>query len=305
MLSRLPAPEGPVTIWLGKYSGGPPSGQKVERMSKFWRVVAPVVAAGGLVAAGAMPAASASPTVVPTYSVSIAAHSAFPRISKHTLVIYKTKGFRTATISGTVTGAVTGDVATLWSEPFGANVFTATTSMVTLTPDGETPTQSTYTFSATPTRATAYEVKVTTGTTPDATSKPVTVFVTEGGKLSKSRTKCSSTSCTFSYKITEVLPASAYKTETHKHFYEYLAVGYPRLPGRYTLDKAATASRIRKINSGEFALTFTWHVTLHHGAANWTTVVCTKDSESKDGMGLPGRHSCGNQHISRKLRYLG
>ncbi len=234
MLSRLPAPEGPVTIWLGKYSGGPPSGQKVERMSKFWRVVAPVVAAGGLVAAGAMPAASASPTVVPTYTVSIAAHSAFPRISRHTLVVYKTKGLRTATISGTVTGAVAEDVATLWSKPFGAKTFTATTSMVTLMPDGQ--------------RADKFDVLLLgnaeqghrlrgagdhpSGTTPDVTSKPVTVFVTEGGKLTNKHTKCSSTTCTFSYKISEVLPAAAYKTETHKHFYEYLAVGLPEAAGQ-------------------------------------------------------------------------
>ena len=167
------------------------------------------------------------------------------------------------------------------------------------------PTQSTYSFSGNAVRATAYEVKVTTGATPDVTSKPVTVFVTEGGRLSNRHNRCGSTSCTFSYKITEVLPASAYRTETHKKFYEYLAVGYPRLPGRYTLDKGATASRIRKINSGEFAVTFTWHVALHHGAANWTTVVCTKDSESKDGMGLPGHHGCGDQHISRRVRYIG
>jgi hypothetical protein len=276
-------------------------------MSKFWRVVAPVVAAGGLVAAGAMPAASASPTVVPTYTVSIAAHSAVPRISRHTLVVYKTTGLRTATISGTVTGAVANDVATLWSKPFGAKTFTATTSMVTLMPDASVPTNSTYSFSVTPSRATAYEVQVTTpsGPTVDVTSKPVTVFVTEGGKLTNKHTKCSSTTCTFSYKISEVLPAAAYKTETHKHFYEYLMVGYPRLPGRFTLDKAATASKVKKVNSGEFAVTFTWHITLHHGAAQWNTIVCTKDSESKDGMGLPGTHSCGNKHVSAKLRYIG
>jgi len=274
-------------------------------MSKFWRLVAPVVAAGGLVAAGAMPAASASPTVTPTYSIMIAAHSPLPKVSGHTWVVYKTTGFRKATISGLVLGAVTGDVATLWSKPFGASAFAATTSTVVLAPDTEVPTQSTYSFSVTPSRATAYKVQVTTGATMDATSSRVTVYVTEGLRFSNKRNSCTSTSCKFSYKITEFLPRAAYRTETHKHFYEYLAVGYPTLPRRYTLDRSATASRIRKINSGEFAVTFTWHVTLHHGAANWTTLVCTKDSESKDGMGLPGRHGCGDTHISRRVRYVG
>jgi hypothetical protein len=272
-------------------------------------LVAPVVAAGGLVAAGAMPAASASPTVTPTYSIIIATHSPLPKVSGHTWVVYKTTGFRRATISGLVLGAVTGDVATLWSKPFGASAFAATTSTVMLTPSSDVPTQSTYSFSVTPSRATAYKVQVTTpsttGPTLDVTSSRVTVYVTEGGRLSNKHTRCTSTSCKFSYKLTEFLPAAAYRTETHKHFYEYLAVGYPTLPRRFTLDTRATRSRIRKINSGEFAVTFTWHVTLHHGAANWTTVVCTKDSESKDGMGLPGRHGCGDTHISRRTRYVG
>lgn len=250
-----------------------------------------------------MPAASASPTVTSTYSIMIAAHSPLPKVSGHTWVVYKTTGFRRATISGTVSGAVTGDIATLWSRPFGASAFAATASTETLTSDGVTPTP--YSFSVTPSRATAYKVQVTTGATMDVTSSRVTVYVTEGGKLSNKHTRCTSTSCKFSYKLTEFLPAAAYRTETHKHFYEYLAVGYPTLPRRYTLDRSATASRIRKINSGEFAVTFTWHVTLHHGAANWTTVVCTKDSESKDGMGLPGRHGCGDTHISRKVNYIG
>jgi hypothetical protein len=274
-------------------------------MSKFWRVIAPVVAAGGLVAAGAMPAASASPTDNPSYSITIASQAKVPQIGGHTLVIYKTKGYRTATISGTVFGAVANDVATLWSKPFGAKAFAATTSTVTLTPDNETPTQSAYSFSVIPSQATAYEVVVTTGTTVQTTSTALTIYVTEGGAFSHEREKCSRTSCTFGYRVSELMPAAVDKTESSKKFYLYLAVGYPKLPGRFTLDKSAVASKVKKVNSGEFYVTFTWRITLHHGSARWLTNFCTKDTESKDGMGLPGHHGCGSKHVSRKATYIG
>jgi hypothetical protein len=275
-------------------------------MSKFWRVIAPIVAAGGLVAAGAIPAASASPTDNPAYSVSIASKATFAKISGHTLVFYKTKGYRTATIGGTVFGAVLGDIATLWSKPFGAKAFAATTSTVTLTPDGETPTQSPYTFSVIPSQATAYEVVVTTGITVQKTSAAVTVYVAKGTGFTNKRNKCTHTTCTFSYKVWQYVPAAAYKTEARKTIYLYLAVGYPNLPARYTLDKSAKASKVRKINSGVYEFTATFYVTLHRGGANWATAFCTRDTESKDGLGLPpGNHGCGDKHISIKTRYIG
>ncbi len=251
-----------------------------------------------------MPAASASPTDNPSYSISIAAQAKVGKISGHTLVIYRTKGYKTATISGTVFGAVLDDTATLWSKPFGAKAFTATTTTVTLTPDNSTPTQSAYSFSATPSTATAYEVQVTTGTTEDVISTPVTVYVTEGGSFTGTHKKCSNTSCTFSYKVWEFLPASAFKTESRKRIYLYLAVGYPNLPRRFTLDKGAKASKVKKINSGEYEVTLTFYIKVH-GNTSWYTNFCTKDTESKDGMGLPGHHGCGNKHISIKQKYLG
>lgn len=270
-------------------------------MSKFWRVIAPVVAAGGLVAAGAVPAASASPKVAAAYAITIGAQATYPKISGHALVIYKAKGLNTATISGTVTGNATGDIAALWSEPFGATAFTATTQTVTLT----TAATASYSFAVTPSRATAYEVQVTTGSTADITSTPVTVYVSEGGKITSSHKKCTSTTCTFSYHVWEVLPAVTYNTEAHKKIYLYLAVGYPKLPGRFTLDKGAKAAKVKKVSSGEFEVTLTWYITLRHGEAAWATAFCTKDSESKDGMGLPGTHGCGDTHISRKTKYIG
>jgi hypothetical protein len=266
-------------------------------MSKFWRVIVPVVAAGGLVALGAIPAATASPTAD---TISIHSKSALPQISGHTLVVYQVKGLRVATISGTITGASSGDIATLWSRPFGAKAFTATSSTMTLSASPQT-----YSFSVRPSQATAYEVQVTTGATADATSSPVTVYVTAGGRASAGHQSCSRTRCTFSYRVVEFVPAAAYKVESGKRFYLYLAVGYPKLPGRFTLDTGAKASKPTRVNSTEFRVTFTWYITVRHGVARWLTLACTKDTESRDGMGLPGRHGCGAKYISRKAIYVG
>jgi hypothetical protein len=267
------------------------------RMSKFWRTIAPIVAAGGLVASVAIPAASASPAA---YTMTISAKSAIPLISGHTLVVYKTKGFQTATIFGDVTGFAPGDLATLWAKPFGATAYKATSSTQTLAA-----TSPNYSFSVQPSRATAYEVQITTGMNVDITSTPVTVYVTQGGRYGAQRQTCGRTTCTYSYRIFEYLPASAYRIETRKHIYLYLAVGYPRLPGRYTLDPAATATHLTKINPGEFRVTLTFVIALRRGSAQWVTNFCTKDTESLDGLGLPGHHGCGNRYISRRQIYVG
>jgi hypothetical protein len=264
-------------------------------MSKFWRVIAPVVAAGGLVAAGAIPAASASPA---TYGISIGAKSSVPKISGHTLVVYKYSGYTTASISGSVSGAIPGDVATLWSKPFGAKTFTATSSTATVATDPQT-----YSFSVTPSQATAYEVQVTTGTTVDATSSAVTVYVTEGAKSVSFRGHCSAGHCTTSWKVYIKLPAAAYKTEAGKKWYLYMALS-KNVPHYLNLTKNASASKARKVNSGEYDVTLTFHFSASTYKTFWG-LGCVKDSESKDGMGLPGRHGCGAKRISTKSNYIG
>lgn len=272
-------------------------------VSRLLRWVAPLAIAGGLIA-GTVPAANA---ITAAYGITIGANSAYPKVSGDTLVIYKAKGYNSATISGAVTGFGSSDTATLWAKPFGAKSFSATTDTQALTASTTNPADADYSFSVTPSRATAYEVQVTTAgvTQADVTSTSVTVYVTERVKLTDKRNSCTTSSCKFSYHIYLYLPAAAYKTESRKHMYLYLAIGYPKLPKDYTLNTTATASKPKKISSGEYELVLTWHITLHRGSNNWETTFCTKDTESKDGMGLPGHHGCGNKHVSMKTTYLG
>jgi hypothetical protein len=268
-------------------------------MSKFWRRIAPVAVAGGLLAAsGALPAEAASPAA---YSVTISAKVKFPKVTGDTLVIYRVRQYDTAAIHGQVTGATTGDVATLLSEPFGARHFKATGTPITLTGAAQH-----YSFTVQPSVATKYEVQVKTASKVDVTSGVQTVYVTIAGIPKGTTQKCSRTRCTFSYHVYTTVPVSAYRAEAAKHVYLYLAVGYPRLPNAYTLSTSARASKASKVRTGEFVQTFTFFIPLH-GATRWTTNFCSKDTESRDGIGLPGHHGCGDKKVTFKEAslYLG
>jgi hypothetical protein len=278
------------------------------RMSKIWRWIAPIAVAGGLVAtSGALPAEAASSAA---YGITISATSPhYPGATKgkvdgYALVIYKTTyhNWDAAVVSGDVTGAASGDVVSLLDEPFGTKTFKPTGAQQTLT--GTSP--ESYSFTVKPTVATKYEAEVTTGSTLDATSGTQTVYVTEGGTSAHSRKVCSSTRCVYSYDVYETLPASAYKIESAKPLYLYQAVTYTKaLPKYFYRTKTGRASKAKRIHAGEFEIAFTFYIPLRHGEATWSTSFCTKDTESRDGVGLPGRHGCGNKRFPLTAVYLG
>jgi hypothetical protein len=272
-------------------------------MSRFWRRIAPVVAAGGLIAGmGAIPAEAASPAA---YSITIAAKVAYPTVTHDDLVLYQFRGFDTAVIHGTITGATAGDVATLLAKPFGATHYAATGKPIALSAAS-----SSYAFTVEPSLATAYRVQVTTGAVVDATSATQTVYVVVvAAQASKITEKCSRTPlhCTESFKIETKVPSRAYADEAGKHVYFYLAIGYPHPPNTYTLSAKSTASKARRVNAGEFEMTLTFYVPLRNTTGHWLTTFCTKDTESRDGLGLPGHHGCGSKKVGVKAAalYLG
>ncbi len=274
-------------------------------MSRIWRLAAPVAVAGGLIAAGVAPAAQASPA---TYGVTISATSPHYPGASHgkvlgfALVIYKaTKGSaNTAVISGTVTGALSGDVATLYAEPFGAHSFASTGMTVTLTGPSQA-----YSFPVKPSLATKYEVKVTTLAIVDATSAVQTVYVTAGEAEKHFTEKCRGLSCTFTYRLYVSLAHSAYATESGKHVYLYDALFFGKQPTTFSLVPKATASKAHKVNAGEFYNLITFHVKFRNRSQFWAPASCSKDTESRDGLGLPGHHGCGEKRFSAKTVYLG
>jgi hypothetical protein len=263
--------------------------------------------AGGLVAAmGVFPAEAAS-----TASITISAKNPdYPNVTHDTIVFLGQKTLQNADISGTVTGAASGDVVTLLAKPFKAKSFAPTGKPLTLTSS----TQS-YSFSVRPTLATAYEARLTAGSTVEATSAVQSVYVglLQGVGKNGYRYKCnkSFTECSLIITTRTLVPASAYRTESTKRWYMYLALnrsrGVPskKAPKFLSLDRSASASKPVRINATDFQIVFTFPFATDRENVQPFPDFCTKDVEAKDGIGLPGHHGCGNGRIPSDTLYLG
>jgi hypothetical protein len=281
---------------------------------KIWRRIAPVAVAGGLLAAsGALPAEAASSA---TYSVTISATSPhYPgavkgKVDGYALVVYKTSAghLNAATVSGTVAGATSGDVATLLAKPFGASSYRSAGTFALSGAASES-----YSFTVTPSLATNYRVQVTTGTHVDVTSGLQTVYVSDGnattGKNADFRTKCSHDHCKTTWNYFIVVPASAYHTESVKPWYVYfeLDTKLPNIPKYIYRAKSAHGSKARKIHADEFEVTLTVPFTTHirNPGRFALGTACTRDTAGKDGLGLPGSHGCGAKRLNTRAPYVG
>jgi hypothetical protein len=283
-------------------------------MSRIWRWITPVAVAGGLVAGiPAIPAATAS-TAASIITISATSPN-YPglqakdhgKVDGFAIVIYKDTANRpnsanTGVVSGTVTTTATTDSATLLAKPFGARKFTQVGTPVTLTPASGV---ASYSFNVTPSLATQYKVAVSGADT--ATSGPASVYVTEGVSIPAKHVRAhrSGNTIKFSFRLYVLMPKSALRHEIGKHWYKYFTVGYPRLPKFAPLDRAATVSKATKVNSGEFFRTFSYSFRLRHSNPNPDPIECVKDTESTDGMGLPGHHGCGAKRVRTNVLYLG
>lgn len=270
-------------------------------MSKLWRWLTPAAVAAGLVAAGGMPAATASTAGAST--ITINATSNYPgavhgKVDGYTLVVYRSAKYHSAVISGTATTTAAGDVATLMGERFGARAFSPVDTPVTLGSG-----TASFSFRVAPSLATHYKVLISGADT--GTSNTITVFVSEGGHTSAARQSCTRTSCTYSFKLYTVLVASAYRVEAGKHWYPYLTIMHTtRRPKYLYLTKAASVTKARRINAGEYVVNVTFHIAVR-GATYWYQTLCVKDTEARDGLGLPGSHGCGASRVLLTSTYLG
>lgn len=270
----------------------------------YW--IGPVAAAVGVVAASAVPAQAAS---APGYSVTIGAKGSTPgyihgRTYGYALVLYQQRGYDIGSIKGAVAGARAGDVVSLLAEPFGKHSFTPTGQAATLATSGS----GSYGFKVQPALATRYKIQISTDSAVDVTSASATVYVMPGGTGSRTTKVCHRGTCRYFYTVTSVLPASAYRTESAKHLYLYLAQwksGKHRARWYYR-SAASGASKPARVNGHEHRETLTWRFSLSHGT-HFAIAACSKDTERKDGIGLPGHHFCGARRLSvrQATGYLG
>jgi hypothetical protein len=270
-------------------------------MSRFWRGVLIAAFSGGLLTGGATTALAAS-SAVPT--VTIAAKSQFKPVTGDVFVVFRDAKYKKATISGTVAGAAVGDVVTLFGQRFPFQAAPHAVASVTLTG-----TTGSYSFSVAPNLATRYRVEVLATGITVATSATATVYVANL-QVTNGLQRCARPVCTERLRVMEWVPALALKDEIGKPWYFYFglklsATGLPRPPAWLTLDTRATITTARRVGDLRFVRTITFSFRVGNDGYSWNLNFCSKDTEAKDGLGLPGQHSCGAQRVRATAEYLG
>lgn len=274
-------------------------------VARFRTGIAVVVLAGGLAATGGLPALAA-PAVPPT--VTIAAKSVFPPVTGDVFVVFRAPvRFSRARIHGNISGARSGEVARLFAQRFPFRRAPVRAGAVTLTHA-----TSAYSFTVAPSLATHYRVEVFangTSTRPLASSALRTVFVANDMRVPALR-PCSRPVCSQRIRVVELVPPSTLRTEISKRWFFYFGLnlsrmGVPPPPRFLTLDTHAAISRPVRVSAGSFAVTISWSFRIGNDGFNFIFNMCNKDTESTDGLGLPGHHSCGALRISATIEYLG
>ncbi len=256
------------------------------------------------------PAAVTPPGPPPVTIPVAAATSGLPPVTGDVYVIYQSGKDSSARVSGQIDGAVSGEVARLFAQPFPYTSAPAPVGSLALQPTGST---ASYAFQVTPTLATRYTVEVfrsSTSTTPLARSATSTIYVIFTGKASYSNT-CLRPTCQVTATYVVTVPASALSTEMSKKWYVYsgvnLAVGVePPPPTHLQLGFGnPVLGAPQRLSANEFqrSVTFTYQV----GNEGWHSYIewCVMDTEPQDGVGLPGPHGCGAASISLPIAYIG
>jgi hypothetical protein len=66
-----------------------------------------------------------------------------------------------------------------------------------------------------------------------------------------------------------------------------------------------SVSSVQKIFANGFESTLTFSFAVGNNSAYWDWNLCAKDTESRDGLGLPGSHGCGAPRVRQTASYLG
>jgi hypothetical protein len=299
-------------------------------VSKLWHTVTVFGVSAGLLLSGAVsataasaapltgPVSSSSPSPTPSSSsqdphVTISVSTALGRVSGHLLAVYEGGKYAPATIKGMVTGAAKGDVVKLYAQRFPFRHNPGSVGSVKLTKASQT-----VTFKVKPTIATRYQLKLISGSGGNATSSAApqansgrsTVYLTAGGRLNVKRGCGTGNNCRLQYRFYLYLPPSVIRHYVSRHWDVYVGISraanhVPGKPRYLYLDKKAWVHKARKVSARQYERTLGFRFHIGKKAASWSVLACEKDQEAKDGVGLPGRHGCGDHKVRRTVRYLG
>jgi hypothetical protein len=255
--------------------------------------------------AGLLPASAA---IAAGPVITISAASAIKPVTGYVFVVFKGGSYAKAAIKGTITGAASGEVARLYAQQFPFKTAPARAGSVTL----GAATQS-YSFTVTPTLATRYQVELfasATATKPLATSLTRTVYVVGGGTI-KGGAACGRPVCHEQFTIDVFVPASTLTSELPKHTYPYFGIvlGTTKVPPPpkvlYLNGGKASVTKAKRISATVLETKISFTFTIGNHSYYWLWLACVKDTETKDGLGLPGSHGCGAKQLSPNVTYLG
>jgi len=276
-------------------------------MLRAWRRVT-VVALTGSMAMAALVAAvvPAQAAAAPTITVSAASNN--PPVTGDVWVIFQNGKWSTARIHGAITGAAAGEVATLYAQRFPYTTAAKPVKSITLSATGT----ARYSFTVTPTLATRYKVELFArkgAATPLAVSPRQSVYVASDWWVT-GRDTCGQPVCRLTYHLFFEVPSSALAVEMSKHVYPYFGINFGAasnsLPRWLYLNGGhGSVSSVQKIFANGFERTLTFSFTVGNNSYYWAWNLCAKDTESRDGLGLPGSHGCGASRVLQTANYLG
>ena len=277
-------------------------------------VIAVLAAAGvAVVTTGVLRSPAAKPKPPPKLaSFPITARSGLAPQSGDVWVMYGDGGAAQAQVYGEVKGARRGYVARLYAQPFPFTAKPAVVASVTLHPAHKL---APYAFKVIPALATRYYVSVFASRKSKrllGSSPTAAVYVATTMTHTTARA-CSRPTCHETFTLKVRVPPSALGTELAKRWYTYFGLTLSKsatLPkGPAMLQLGAGTPKIgtpRRVSADEYAVTVTFSFPIgKKGANTWFWAACAPDSETADGIGLPGAHGCGAKAIPAAHSYLG
>jgi hypothetical protein len=285
-----------------------------RRAAVVLAVIAVLAAAGvAVVTTGVLRSPAAKPKPPPKLaSFPITARSGLAPQSGDVWVMYGDGGAAQAQVYGEVKGARRGYVARLYAQAFPFTAKPAAVASVTLHPAHKL---APYAFKVTPVLATRYYVSVFASRKSKRLlgSSPTAAVYVAPSMTHTTAKACSRPTCHETFTLKVRVPPSALGTELAKRWYTYFGLTLSKsatLPkGPALLQLGAGSPKIgtpQRISADEYAVTVTFSFPIgKKGANTWFWAACAPDSETADGIGLPGAHECGAKAIPAVHSYLG
>ena len=149
-----------------------------------------------------------------------------------------------------------------------------------------------------------------TATAPVASSRLQNVYVSLANIENRLK-DCGRPTCSQMVTLTTTVPASALSTELGKKVYAYSGLnlsktGTPKPPSTLALNgQMAKVGRSVRLSATQYRTTIKFTFTGGNAGDAWMFNAGSKDAVTKDGIGLPGTHSCGARLIFASIGYLG